>query len=166
MAHESNQDLLSIIGNLEEFRDKYTSKKTIQKLVYLIQEAGHDVGFDYSMTFYGPYSGGLDYALYELENDEMIRSNFTPEQTWITCIAPELPPLDTLADKVIAEYGRYPNDMLEQYTTVLYVIRESQGKSKEEILGAVKRIKGEKYSSMDITRAIAKLRILYQLRSL
>lgn len=53
--------------NFNDFR--FSTRLEVQKYVYLSGRFGLDLGYDYSMYRYGPYSPGLADACYELAED-------------------------------------------------------------------------------------------------
>jgi len=57
--------LVPIIKMISEYQSP--GKKALQKLVYLVERKGLDLGYDYSIHYYGPYSSELDYAVHSLE---------------------------------------------------------------------------------------------------
>jgi len=63
--------------NFNEFR--FNTRLKIQKYVYLSRRFGLDLGYDYSMYRYGPYSPSLADAYYELaENTEQASRHNVP----------------------------------------------------------------------------------------
>lgn len=48
------------------------AKKTLQKLVYLIEKQGVNLDYDFSIHYYGPYSSELNYAIYSLQMQGII----------------------------------------------------------------------------------------------
>ena len=55
-----------IIGQI--CKDLEPGKKMLQKLMYLISRKGVDLGLNYSIHFFGPYSSKLDNAMHILES--------------------------------------------------------------------------------------------------
>jgi len=57
--------LIPIIDKISHYQ--IPGKKVLQKLVYLIEKKGLNLGFDYSIHYYGPYCAQLDDAVHSLE---------------------------------------------------------------------------------------------------
>lgn len=49
-----------IIKRINDIWGEKPGKKTLQKMVSLIEQKGVNLGYDYGLHFYGPYSGSLD----------------------------------------------------------------------------------------------------------
>jgi uncharacterized protein YwgA len=160
LMSENDLQLLNIISRIVTLRRKRTSTKTIQKLIYLVQEAGCSLGFDfdYSINYYGPFSEGLNFELYKLDCQGYIQTDISPMWITGTAVDDSQTPLDEVADKIIKEFVRYTDEKLEQYATILYVTRGKQKVTWTQTINAVKRIKGKKYSNAVIAQAINKMR--------
>ncbi len=153
---EKNAIVVSVVKKLTQ---KYTSpcKKTLQKIVFLIEAKKPDLGFDYGIHFYGPYSSDLDFAVYELTNEGVLDIDYTPTKHNITVVddAGYAEPHDDIIDEVIDEFGHETPSQLELTATALYVYMKE--KNKERIMDGVIKIKGGKYSKTMIENAIQRL---------
>ena len=132
-------------------------KKTLQKIVYLIEAKKVPLGCEFGIHFFGPYSADLDYALRQLDDDGIVSIHYTPMEHLISVTD------DTIAkgydnpivDKTIQEFALESPSDLELIATALYVF--IQTKDRNSIMAGVKKIKGNKYSSSRINWAIGKL---------
>jgi uncharacterized protein YwgA len=155
---DNNKMILSIAKKIYEVSGELPGKKTMQKMVYLIEQSGVDLGFDYSIHFYGPYSADLDYAIQYLDYQGELDIEITPSVHKISVTdVSGLPELCEKASRVIAEFGRRSPGQLELLSTALYVQRETAAETEAQIINSVVRIKGEKYSSEAIAKAINEL---------
>jgi uncharacterized protein YwgA len=152
-------DVLGVIKEIQNVSGKAPCKKKVQKIIYLIQEANCDLGFDYSIHYYGPYSAELDsdiryqYGYGELDID------ITNHGHILSVIDSESKPypIDSTAKKTISIFGRRTPAELELLATTLYVQREIESVKEEDIINGVISIKGTKYSQNDIGGAVKEL---------
>ena len=49
-----------------------TGKKKVQKLFYIIERKGFDLGLEYKMHFYGPYSSDLEHLIHYYESNNFL----------------------------------------------------------------------------------------------
>lgn len=68
--HEKYEEILHYIC-----QSQVPGKKMVQKLMYLIERKGINLGLNYSIHFYGPYSVTLDDTLHSLEAQGIININ-------------------------------------------------------------------------------------------
>ena len=132
-------------------------KKTLQKIVYLIEEKKIDLGCNYGIHFYGPYSADLDYAVRNLFDEGVLKIDYTPMSHSISvldCSAVGNYSNDTI-DNIINSFGKDSPSDLELVATALYVYNSL--KDREKIKAGVKKLKGTKYSDSQIEEAITKL---------
>jgi len=153
--------VLSVIKSLQEVKaSDAPCKKVIQKMVYLIQEAGTNLGYDYSIHFYGPYSSDLDAEMRYLCSVGALAMDMTEYGHHISVDSSQntdaLTP-DVL--KLISAFSVKTPSELELITTALYVQRELAGASSESIVAGVTKIKGSKFPNVQINDAIDELRI-------
>ena len=160
-------DLLAIIHKIKnECENSPPGKKQLHKLVYLIQAKGLNLGYEYGIHFYGPYSEDLSHDLISLCVDGDIGFKIEGQTHKIIPIrepddADISPNWDAaLVDKIIDTYKNYNASHLELLTTAHFVA-VNLGSSDEEILNGVKRIKGNKYPVSDIKDAINHIRKEY-----
>lgn len=151
-------NVLSLIKSIQEIAGKAPCKKTVQKIAYLIQEAHEDLGFDYSIHFYGPYSADLDSEIRYLCScgDLAIKIE---DYGHMLSVADSLdvPPSNNTIQKIISSFcSKSPSD-LELLATTLYVQREITGATSKDIIDGVVKIKGTKYLESQIREAITEL---------
>lgn len=151
-----------IIKKFNQIWDKKPGKKILQKLVFLIQEAGVDLGFDYGLHFYGPYSSSLDAVTTFLSADGIIDFDYSG-YSHLMSVNEEVfsvQPMDLsreqlqLIDRVITDFGGRSASDLELLATALYAYKHLQDKSRESIIQGVIKIKGAKYSREQIETAL------------
>ena len=145
-------------------------KKKFQKLVYLVENVGNvNLGFDYEIYFYGPYSSKLDNVLAELEGEGLIHYAYK-DYSHLICVdepnehndfcesdltSSELEKIE----KIFSVFGKKSPFELELLTTTHFAFQRLQNKSADNIINGVKKIKGEKYSSSQIERALNELNL-------
>ena len=153
-------NVLSLIKSIQEFTGESPCKKAIQKIVYLIQEANEDLGFDYSIHFYGPYSADLDSEIrYLCSRGELNINVNTMGYGHMISVddSVEISSANPAVQNVVAIFGEKSPSDLELLTTTLYVQRESSDTGVKGIVNGVVKIKGAKYSEDRIKQAIKEL---------
>lgn len=131
-------------------------KKTLQKIVYLIEAMGEDLGCDYGIHFYGPYSSDLDFTVYELNNEGKLTIEYTRTEHKINVTEGTVSLYDNeIVNRVINEFAKETASELELIATALYVYSSSHDTA--GILDGVKKIKGSKYTDARINAAIDRL---------
>jgi len=160
-----NTDLLAIIQKIKQESGHDPGKKQLQKMIYLIQAKGVDLGYEYGIHFYGPYSEELSQDLLSLcvngyvdfrmegQAHKIVPSNMLVETT------------AALGDSevihfIISHYKDAPPYYLELITTTHFVAA-NLGNSETEILAGVERIKGDKYPVPMIMDAIKHIKTEY-----
>lgn len=153
-----NQDaIVAIVKRITE-KKSAPCKKTLQKMVYLIEEKGIDLGCDYGIHFYGPYSADLDYIVRTLNNEGVLSISYSETEHNISvkddsnCKNYYNDVVNHIVDTFVFDS---PSE-LELIATALYVYRQNRDKNKIE--NDVIKIKGEKYSSSQIQKAIERLK--------
>ncbi len=153
----NNEAILYIIKKISEAKDA-PCKKTLQKIVFLIQAKQIDLGCDYGIHFYGPYSADLDFAVRELCDEGVLKIEYTTTEHKI-CLTDK----DSVheynnanVEKIIDEFAKDTASELELLATALYVYLIDKNSS--EVISRVKKIKGEKYSNQRISDAIQRLK--------
>lgn len=152
----NNAAIISIIKKITEIKSA-PCKKTLQKIVFLIEAKEVDLGCEYGIHFYGPYSSDLDFAIHELSEEGALSIQYTPMEHTISVVDSSLYPdySDSKVDEVINTFGKETPSELELLATALYVYLKLDDVSK--IKSNVIKIKGSKYSPARIDAAIKKL---------
>lgn len=151
-------NVLSLIKSIQEFTGESPCKKTIQKIAYLIQEANENLGFDYSIHFYGPYSADLDSEIRYLCNCGDLNIDITDHGHMLSVSdSLEVPPTAQAVQNIIAHFGLKSPSNLELLATTLYVQRETPNSNSQDIVDSVVKIKGTKYPEIQIKMAIKEL---------
>lgn len=151
--------IISIVKKITE-KNEPPCKKSLQKIVFLIEAKGIELGCDYGIHFYGPYSSDLDFAVRDLSDDGILKIDYTGMGHKIS--VQSLP--DTVdaydnpcVENIINEFASETPSFLELLTTALYVYLQSN-KQTSTIVAGVQKIKGSKYSIGEINSAITRLR--------
>ena len=150
--------ILNLIKSIQEITNVAPCKKTVQKMIYLIQEANEDYGFDYSIHYYGPYSAELDSEIRylctcgELNMDISSHGHMLSVSTSFTN-----QPLNQVTQNTITSFAMKSPSELELLATTLYVQREIHKTDIDNIVNSVTKIKGTKYSEAQIKEAIFEL---------
>ncbi len=151
-----------IIKRINDIWGEKPGKKTLQKLVFLIEQKGINLGYDYGLHFYGPYSAILDAATAFLSTDGVIEfdysgrshlmsvdeRNFTIKSNGLS--EEQLQEINALIEHF---RGQSPSE-LELLTTAIYAYDHLENKSKESVISGVQKIKGEKYSKEHIEHSL------------
>jgi len=149
-----------IIKNIQSISGDCPGKKTLQKLVFLIEQKGIDLGCEYGLHFYGPYSAVLDAAASSLDEEGIIsfdysgyshRMSVNPDWDIKSEVSEDQE--KTISD-VLTRYKDWNPSKLELLTTAIYAYDNLQEKTRESVIGGVKKIKGSKYSQDEINNVI------------
>ena len=152
----NNNAIVNVIEKITEINGT-PCKKTLQKIVFLIEAKHIDLGCDYGIHFYGPYSADLDFAVRELCDEGVLKIDYTPMDHFISVndrSAVEKYSNETV-NRVVTTFGKESPSELELIATALYVYLSI--KDKEKIKAGVKKLKGTKYTDSRIDAAIIKL---------
>lgn len=137
-------------------------KKALQKTIYLLEEKGVQLGFDYVLHFYGPYCAELDDETKRLSSEGVIHFEYCRYGHKIK-IDPEYEasletdlsePYPTLIQRVIERYKDKSPSELELLTTAIYAYKHTDGKTRDGVAANVKKIKGKKYGDQEIAWAL------------
>jgi uncharacterized protein YwgA len=160
--------LMPIIKKIAGYQQP--GKKALQKLIYLVEKKGVDLGFNFSIHYYGPYSSTLDDAVHSLQMQGVI--DIVPDGMSHRIHVTELSDMmesTTLSqteeqeiEDVLRTFGRMTAFDLELITTTDFVARALRQSGKtcmdDDIIEGVRRIKGDKFSQDKMTQAIIQLR--------
>ena len=153
----NNEAIVSIIGKISN-KNGSPCKKTLQKIVYLIQAKNVDLGCDYGIHFYGPYSSDLDFAVRELCDEGILNIEYTLSEHKISVSNESFISEfnNPIINQVIDEFAQDSPSELELLATALYVYLKVRDVDK--IHAGVVKIKGDKYSNQRINSAIHRLK--------
>lgn len=153
-----------IIKRINEEWEKKPGKKILQKMVFLIEEKGIDLGYEYGLHFYGPYSGTLDSDTALLHAEGIIDFHYSGYSHLMGINEDIEVNSDGLSneqkeeiDKLLNRFKGQSPSYLELLTTAIYAYNHLEDRSKEIIIGGVKKIKGSKYSREQIEDALEDL---------
>ena len=132
-------------------------KKKLQKIVFLIEAKHDNLGCDYGIHFYGPYSADLDYAIRDLCNEGVLKIEYTDMEHKISVADDSAVAAysDSIINDVIENFGRETPSELELIATALYIYLRTN--DIDRITNGVIKLKGAKYSEDRINKAIEKL---------
>ena len=152
----NNAAIVRIVQGIEKKKSP-PCKKTLQKIVFLIEAKNVDLGCDYGIHFYGPYSSDLDFAVRRLYDDGILNIRYTSMEHSISVIDDSIATeyKNQTVDEVIEEFGADTPSELELIATSLYVYLKLNDRAK--VKDGVMKIKGTKYSEARITAAIDRL---------
>lgn len=150
----NNEAITYIVRKISEINGA-PCKKSLQKIVYLIEEKNIDLGCRYGIHFYGPYSADLDFAVRELCDEGTLEIEYTPLEHKITATEEDNTYHNDKVDEIIVEFAKETASELELLATTLYVYQIDKNKS--EVVPRVTKIKGAKYSNQRINNAIQRL---------
>ena len=151
-----------IIERIKIVHEKAPGKKTLQKLIFLIEQTGINLQFDYGLHFYGPYSATLDAAVTTLNTEGILNFDYSgySHRMAIDEKKYDVSP-DNLSDEQIKKIDeiiihfkeRSPSD-LELLTTAIYAFNNLAVKTQADVINGVQKIKGTKYSQNEILEAL------------
>ena len=140
-------------------------KKMVQKLVYLVERKGMDLGLDFRIHFYGPYSAELDHFLHFYEAENLLEIDTSgPTHKIIMSSTKEDRDLahseEDIVNYIIERYaGKTPLE-LEVLTTTDFVACDLERKnelSTDSIVAGVRKIKGSKFTNREILDSVTEL---------
>lgn len=152
------ESVLQVISKLTE-KAGAPCKKKLQKIIYLIEECGVDLGFDYKIHIYGPYCLDLDYTICELKAEQNLIITYSNKGHILECRDDiNYDNMNQNIERVIDIFGKKTALQLELITTALFAERHIENKDDNGIINAVKKIKGSKFSEEKISNAIQLLK--------
>lgn len=152
----NNDAIISIVKRMSDKKGP-PCKKAIQKMVFLIEAKGIDLGCDYGIHFYGPYSADLDFAIRELTDNDVLDIDYTETGHKISLKnTAEVTYKNLDVQSIVDEFFDDTPSYLELLTTALYVYQQSL-KQRSKIADGVVKIKGNKYNGKQIESAILRL---------
>ena len=153
----NNEAIVSVISKLSAIK-RAPCKKTLQKIIFLIEAKNVDLGCDYGIHFYGPYSADLDFAVRELCDDGVLEIKYTSMEHRISVVDNSVASRynNQIVNDVLDEFGKDTPSNLELLATALYVYLQVRDASK--VKNGVVKIKGTKYTERQIDTAVARLR--------
>jgi len=160
--------LVSVIKRISEYQQP--GKKALQKLIYLIEKKGVDLGYDFSIHYYGPYSSALDDSIHAMQLQGILeiipdgmnhRIRLTDLSDMMESEKFSLKD-EQIIQNVLESFGPMTAFELELITTTDFVARElckTLGNcTNDDIIEGVKKIKGDKFSYEKIKQAILLLK--------
>lgn len=163
MSEPVKNSVAFVIKSISTILGENPGKKTLQKLVFMIEEKGVDLNFEYGLHFYGPYSSSLDSATTLLSTDGIISFDYSGyahrmevNEKWDIESTLSKEQEDTIKDVITHFKGRSPSQ-LELLTTTIYAYNNLTDKSKDSVINGVRKIKGSKYSLKEIENALNEL---------
>lgn len=153
----NNEAIVNIIRRITK-NNKKPCKKTLQKIVFLIEAKQINLGCDYGIHFYGPYSADLDFAIRQLNDEGVLAIDYTPMEHLITVADSSAGKNfdNKIVNKIVDEFAKDKPSDLELIATALYVYL--QIKDVKRVKEGVVKIKGSKYSDSQIDTAIERLK--------
>ncbi len=138
-------------------------KKALQKMIFLMEKRGVQLGFEYILHFYGPYCAELDRETLKLNSDGIITIDYSKYGHRLKRNAEFKQPIETnlpdnqvtIAKEVIKRYKDYTPAELELLTTAIYAYEHTNATTRTQVIDNIKKIKGEKFSNEEITKALS-----------
>jgi uncharacterized protein YwgA len=153
-----NTDSLAIIQKIKTITGHCPGKKQLQKMVYLIQANGVDLGYEYGIHFYGPYSEELSHDIISMCVSGVIDFRVhgytheivpTEQLETMSVTSDEV----QIVNRIINDYKDSTPSELELITTAHFVA-VNVGGTEEDVLHGITRIKGDKYPNAQIKAVI------------
>ncbi len=156
-----NNNAAYIIKRINEIWGESPGKKILQKIVFLIEEKGIDLNYEYGLHFYGPYSSALDAATTFLSADGIINFDFKGYshrmrindkfEVWPDGLTSKQ---KSEIDDIITRFkGKSPSE-LELLTTAIYAYNNLEDKTEQSVINGVLKIKGSKYNTEQIKKSL------------
>lgn len=151
-----------VIKRINELWGKKPGKKALHKMIFLIQQKGVNLGYNYGIHFYGPYSAALDTSAMSLGADGIIEFDYSGHSHLMsinerdfTILPKELSrEQQKIIDQLIQRFSHESPSDLELLTTAMYAYDHLEDKSRESVIAGVQKIKGAKYSVEQIQRSL------------
>ncbi|HAS91245.1 MAG TPA: hypothetical protein DCS12_03015 [Clostridiales bacterium] len=161
-----NKKIIEVLESISTYQKP--GKKTVQKLLYLIERRGVELDLDYRIHFFGPYSSTLDDTLHALQNNDVLEIN-TSGPTHTICVkdaskceGEELSSEERkVVDFVISNFGNKSALELEAITTLDYVANSLKGNDElqdSDIIEGVQKIKGTKFNEQQLSEYLSVLK--------
>ena len=133
-------------------------KKMVQKLIYLVERKGIDLGLDYRIHFYGPYSSDLDHYLHLYESENLLEIDTSGITHKINMLSDKKDKSlsnteESIVKDIIQKYAVKTPLELEVLTTTDFVacnLKQKDELSTKNVVDCVKKIKGSKFSEQEI----------------
>lgn len=153
----NNQAIVSVIAKISAINNA-PCKKTLQKIIFLIQAKKINLGCDYGIHFFGPYSSDLDFAVRELCDQGVLSIEYTSLEHRIHIAdSSDFTSYDNeRVNAIVNEFAKETPSELELLATALYVYLSNNDITK--VKSGVVKIKGDKYSEHRIDLAIERLK--------
>lgn len=160
--NEVRNNAAYIIKQIYEIRGEKPGKKTLQKLIFLIEQKGINLEYEYGLHFYGPYSGTLDSTTAFLNADGIVKFDYS-RNSHLMSINEEF---DVSSENLSVEQENEINTLIDHFkemspsdlellTTAIYAYNNLEDKTEESIINGVKKIKGSKYTTNQITNSLS-----------
>lgn len=146
---------------MNEIWGEKPGKKTLQKIIFLVEQKGINLNYEYGLHFYGPYSAALDATTAFLSSDGIIKFDCsgyshrmsTNENFNVLSEGLSLERENEIKDIIIRFKGMSPSE-LELLTTAIYAYNNLEIKTKESVINGVQKIKGTKYTKEQILSSL------------
>ena len=156
MRKEFENKIAYLIKDISRISGTDPGKKTLQKLVFLIEQKGLELNCGYGLHFYGPYSSTVDEATISLSSEGIISFDYSAfshrmkfnEKSDIE--SPFSSSENKIIEDVITRFKDRTPSQLELLTTAIYAYDNLDKKDKASVVNGVLKIKGEKYSKKEI----------------
>jgi len=140
---------LGLTDTLKNFEFDFTRRLQLQKIVYLLQEAGAELGYHFGWYIHGPYSSSLANDAYPLSSApaEIIDTFKSPVDEKAA------KKFRSLIDSVPSDKRRA--DVLELLASVHYVMTHSfpRARTRKEAISSILDLKRGRFSSSEIGKA-------------
>ena len=143
-----------IIKKINDICGEPPCKKALQKMIFLIEKKGIQLGYDYGLHFYGPYSSRLDDETTDLSSDGVVKFDYSG-YSHLMSVDEKHFSVDPKGlteqqineiDNIIERFKGKSASELELLTTAIYAYDHLDHRSVESVIKGVQKIKGAKYS--------------------
>jgi len=152
-----------IIRQIRSLTGEPPGKSSLQKMVYLLQAEGVDLGFPYKPHCYGVFSPGLDAAVSQLIAGGIVRaerkgSSFLLETDGSAAIGTDLgEEAEEKIERVIVKYRGRKSAELGLLATAHYVNRKLAGQDTSAVVRGVQKIMGRQCGEEAARAAVREL---------
>jgi uncharacterized protein YwgA len=161
MDDSTTNNICHILRAIEKITGKWPKKNHLQKLVYLLENKGVPLRYDYALHFYGPYSADLDWDTHDLEFDGIVKFQHDGHTHLVTLRGADMEietsftsATEIQIDELINRYESWTPSELELLATALYAYEVLTNKTRQNVVEGVRKIKGKKYPVGKIESAL------------
>lgn len=130
-------------------------RKLLQKKVYMLQEAGLNLGYHFGWYIYGPYSPNLTRDAFELSMQLAHAPKTMPKESLTSCEQSILKKLNMFLIS-IPNKGELA-DKLEAIASLHFLAKENPSLDKNKVIAKFKQLKGDRFRDKEVQESMKQL---------